>query len=136
MAYRARIGRHLLLAPSSAIVGALVVHSLAKNRSCEDSCRNCRRVACAKSRVYSNPAGVAVMNPKRVRFENYSTVQINGELFMTPADFLEAVTEDRPRKCAYRISETVSGIQHNLKKWTPKHEKLDQSDSQDFSFIN
>ena len=32
------------------------------------------------------------------RFESFATIQVDGECFMTPADFLEAVTEAAPRK--------------------------------------
>jgi len=83
----------------------------------------------AKSRKHSDDA--PKVNPKRRRFSDFATIQINGELFMTPADFLESVTEARPRKSAYRISYSASEIQEKLIKTTPPHETLHRGDTQE-----
>ncbi|CAG5114099.1 Oidioi.mRNA.OKI2018_I69.chr2.g8170.t3.cds [Oikopleura dioica] len=84
----------------------------------------------AKSRR-DRDEGRQKVNSKRRRFENFATVQVNGELFMTPADFLESVTEDNPRKSSYKISYSVAEIEANLKQHTPARNKI-QKGATDF----
>ena len=121
MSWRTRLGT-LILAPS-ATVG---IFHLAQSDEGGILHRN-RQVVQAKRKTAEE---VALSNPKIKRFEDFSTIQINGEFFMTPADFLESVTEARPRKSAYRISYSVSEITAALRRSTPKTGTLVRGDTQ------
>jgi len=124
MSWRTRLGT-LILAPSATVA----VLKLAQSSSKESS-EKAPPVVLAKARKSGDD--VALMNPKMKRFRDFSTIQINGELFMTPADFLESVTEARPRKSAYRISYSVSEITESLRRCTPKTGSLVRGDTQWF----
>merc|ERR1711953_162214 len=52
------------------------------------------------------------------RFESFATIQVDGQSFMTPADFLEAVTEAAPRKSAYKKSYSREEIIKRLNEHT------------------
>jgi len=53
------------------------------------------------------------------RFQTFATIQINEQCFMTPADFLEAVTEANPRKSAFKTSYSREEMLKHLKATTP-----------------
>ena len=53
------------------------------------------------------------------RFQTFATIQIDEQCFMTPADFLEAVTEANPRKSAFKKSFSRDEILARLKASTP-----------------
>jgi len=53
------------------------------------------------------------------RFESFATIQVDGQCFMTPADFLEAVTEAAPRKSAYKKSFSRDEVLKRLRDTTP-----------------
>jgi len=53
------------------------------------------------------------------RFQTFATIQIDEQCFMTPADFLEAVTEANPRKSAFKKSFSRDEILTKLKASTP-----------------
>ena len=124
MSWRTRLGT-LILAPS-ATVGVLKIAQTSSKES--STAQPANPIALAKGRRSADDQ--ALMNPKMKRFKDFSTIQINGELFMTPADFLESVTEARPRKSAYRISYSVSEITESLRRCTPKTGSLVRGDTQ------
>ena len=51
---------------------------------------------------------------------------------MTPADFLESVTEAKPRKSSYRISYSAAEMEERLRKCTPKQGEIKTGDTQFF----
>ena len=70
---------------------------------------DCKRPELVQAKSTS-PAKVASSerkDPKFRRFYNFATIQINGQYYMTPSDFLESVTEATPRKSAYRLSKIL-----------------------------
>jgi len=123
MSWRSRLST-LVLAPS-ATVGIFHLTQSGEGRHSHQN----RPVVHAKRKTAED---VALSNPKMKRFEDFSTIQINGEFFMTPADFLESVTEARPRKSAYRISYSVTEITESLRRCTPKAGTLVRGDTQFF----
>lgn len=131
MAWRARLGT-LLIAPS-VTAGFVLGQSVQKDNAIPTT-NQCSTtpIVCAKARKRGDGDGPKV-NPKRRRFADFATIQINGELYMTPADFLESVTEAKPRKSAYRISYSAHEIQDKLLATTPPHESMRRGDTQEMS---
>ena len=82
-----------------------------------------RRVALAKASKAEN-------SERRIqrmfdRFHTFATIQIDEQCFMTPADFLEAVTEANPRKSAFKKSFSRDEILRQLKESTPDTSNAD-----------
>ena len=127
MAWRSRL--KALVPPTLAAGSVLTLREQANSEGNLPFTRPKRREVEARSR---REEGRQKVNSKRRRFENFATVQINGELFMTPADFLESVTEDNPRKSSYKISFSVAEIEATLKKQTPPGERIEKGETDFF----
>ena len=102
----------------------------------------------AKSTSHGKVASSERKDPKFRRFYNFATIQINGQYFMTPSDFLESVTEATPRKSAYRwlkimpynykcvffdnfrLSFSVGEMKEKLMTSTPPRHSLNHHDTQ------
>jgi len=127
MAWRSRL--KALVPPTLAAGSVFTLREQASSEGSQPFTLPKRREVEARSR---RDEGRQKVNAKRRRFENFATVQINGELFMTPADFLESVTEDHPRKSAYKISFSVAEIEATLKKQTPPREIIEKGETDFF----
>ena len=121
MSFR-RLGA-LLWAPGAISVGFLLHQKLMKPEVVPE-------LVFARSRRHLDDE--VKSNPKRRRFEDFATIQINSQLYMTPVDFLESITEARPRKSAYRLSYSAAEIESLLIETTPEQGK----DLEKNEFIN
>ncbi|CAF0962475.1 unnamed protein product [Adineta steineri] len=62
-----------------------------------------------------------VKNIREKRFRDFSSLEYNGEIYMTPLDFLESIITDRPRPRIGRRQLTEEMVDSILYNTTPKH---------------
>ncbi|CAF0871345.1 unnamed protein product [Adineta steineri] len=62
-----------------------------------------------------------VKNIREKRFRDFSSLEYNGEIYMTPVDFLESIITDRPRPRIGRRQLTEEMVDSILYNTTPKH---------------
>ncbi|XP_071485862.1 calcium uptake protein 3, mitochondrial-like, partial [Diadema antillarum] len=62
------------------------------------------------------------LSDKEYRFQSFASCEFNGQIYMTPQDFLESVTEENPRPRIGRFKLTESQVQNMLKN-TPNKKK-------------
>ncbi|CAF4634784.1 unnamed protein product [Rotaria socialis] len=60
-------------------------------------------------------------NPREKRFREFSSVEYNGDIYMTPLDFLESVISERPRPRIGRRQLTDPMVESILYNTPPKH---------------
>ncbi|XP_066286161.1 calcium uptake protein 3, mitochondrial-like isoform X3 [Branchiostoma lanceolatum] len=61
------------------------------------------------------------MSDRERRFREFSSVEYKGQMYMTPRDFLESVTEERPRPRIGRRPLMDDDVSHMLKKTPSRH---------------
>ncbi|KAJ8933021.1 hypothetical protein NQ314_014260 [Rhamnusium bicolor] len=54
--------------------------------------------------MYDEDVKVVKLTSREKRFIRFSSVEYNGQLYMTPQDFLESVVEAEPRRMYYKTS--------------------------------
>nr|XP_054755440.1 calcium uptake protein 3, mitochondrial-like [Lytechinus pictus] len=62
------------------------------------------------------------ISDKEYRFQSFASCEYNGQIYMTPQDFLESVTEGNPRPRIGRFKLTEAQVQNMLKN-TPSRKK-------------
>ena len=69
-------------------------------------------VLCLQGRPFDFEDGDVYMSSHEHRFRMFSSVEYEGQLYMTPQNFIESVTMSEPRSTSHSFYTCLLGLRH------------------------